>query len=158
MDPRPLEVSWAGLWRALLFVSLAALMYLSMNILLGLFLAVVISSGLEFLVNFLEKRGIPRTLGVILIFLVSALSVIVTVYTVLPLLIIDLNTALLSLDRVAEDSWWGVFLDVRSAQTINELINNFSRDILSGGTSPLEALSGSLASAHMVQHVLLTGW
>jgi predicted PurR-regulated permease PerM len=158
MDRKYLEISWFSLWRVLFFLALAGLMYLSLNILLGLFLALVISSGLEFIVNFMEKRGIPRTVGVILVFVVSALLVIITVYTVLPLLIIDINTALLSLDKLAQDSWWGPFVDFRSTQSLNEFINRISQELFSGGTSPLGAFSNLFGSLALTVSVVISAF
>src|SRR5437868_4853658 len=121
MERRHLEISWSSLWRILFFIALAALAFKSITILLGLFLAIVISSGLEAMVNLLERKGLPRTLGVITIFLLSAIFLIILIYAILPLLIIDLNTAFLTFNKLARNSWWGKFLDIRAGQTVNQL-------------------------------------
>jgi predicted PurR-regulated permease PerM len=150
MERRYHEISWSTLWRVLFFLALAALMFKSLVILEGLFLAIVISSGLEFLVNYMERKGLPRTIGVISIFLLSAIGIIVLVYAVIPLLIIDVNSALLQINKLAANSWWGKFINLRSTQSVNQIINQFSSNLFSGDASPLGAVSsifGSLALA-----------
>src|SRR3989344_362791 len=91
MDKLRLEVSWGTLWQIFLFVLLVGVLFIARDIVFGLFLALVISSGLEAAVTFLERRGVPRTLGVILLFLVAALLLAVTVYFLVPLLISEIN-------------------------------------------------------------------
>lgn len=158
MQKAVFEISWVSLWRVLFFIALAVLMYFSLDILLGLFLAIVISSGLEFIVNYLERKGVPRTLGVILIFLASALLVIITVYTILPLLIIDLNTALIAFNKLANKSWWGSFLDFRSTQSINQIISQISGEIFSGGASPFNAVSSIFGNVALAISVIISSF
>ncbi len=155
---KALAVSWVSLWRILFFVSLAAITYFSLRILLGLFLALVISSGLEFMVNFLERRGVPRTLGVVIIFVLSALLIIVTVYTVIPLIIIDLNSALLTLDKTASQSWWGTFLSFKTTQSVSEIINSLMSDFFAQGTSPLSAVSNVLGGVALTVSILVSSF
>ena len=92
MDKQRYEISWESLWRILIFVVLVAILYEGRQILLGLFLAIIISSGLEGLVNLLEKVGLPRSVSVILIFLVAVLLIIFIIYSLVPIMIVELNT------------------------------------------------------------------
>ena len=68
MEKMVWEISWTSLWKILLFVLLVVLLFMAKDIFLGLFLALVISSGLEIPIDLLEKRKIPRTVSAILIF------------------------------------------------------------------------------------------
>ncbi|HEY4525771.1 MAG TPA: AI-2E family transporter, partial [Candidatus Paceibacterota bacterium] len=136
----------------------AFLMYSAVKILMGLFLALVISSGLEFIVNFLERRGIPRTLGVVMIFLASILLVIILVYTVIPLLIVDINTALLNFGKLARQSWWGGMLNIKTSQSINILINQLSSSLFSGDASPLGAITGIFGSLALSFSVIIVSF
>ena len=86
MQRLTIDISWGSLWKVLFFLILVSLLAVSFQILIGLFLAVIISSGLEYFIDFLERQGVPRTLGVVLIFLVCALLLTVLAYTVIPLL------------------------------------------------------------------------
>lgn len=123
--------------------------------LLGLFLAIVISSGLEFLVDFLEKKGLPRTLGVILIFLSATVLAIFTIYTVVPLIIIDLNNAFSNLSKLSAE--WP-FLSVKATQSIGELVNRISQEVLGGSSSPIGALSDVLGGVLLGFSVLISSF
>jgi predicted PurR-regulated permease PerM len=158
MDGRLWDISWLSLWRILFFGALATLMYFSLDILMGLFLAIVISSGLEFIVNYLEKKGIPRTVGVILIFLASALLVIVTIYTVVPLLIIDLNTAFLSFNKLARNSWWGQFIEVPAAQSFNQLLSTISNQFFATGPASFGAFSNLFGGFALTVSVIISSF
>src|SRR3989344_7619004 len=103
------EISWGSLWRIFFFAVIASAFFAGYQIFLGLFLAIVISSGLEFLVDFLERRGVPRTLGVVLLFLAIALGFVIFAYTVIPFLIVDLNTLLLGVNK--STSWLAPLLN-----------------------------------------------
>ncbi len=140
-EQRVYDISWGSLWRVLFFIVLVAIMFLGRGILLGLFLAIVISSGLEFLVNFFERRGLPRTLGVIVIFLSFAVLVIMTVYAIVPLVIVDLNSIFLKLSKYGGDTFILPFVSFRTVQSLADFVNTLSTQFLSGGT-PIGAFSG----------------
>ena len=64
MEKQSLEISWGSLWRVAIFLAFAAVVYLGHQGSPGLFLAVVISSGFEGIVDGIERRlRLPRTLG-----------------------------------------------------------------------------------------------
>ncbi len=158
MDRKTLDISWAGLWRILFFVALIAVMYSGLRILLGLFLALVISSGLEFMVNFLEKRGLPRPLGVILIFLVFALLLVFVIYTLIPLTIIDLNSTITSFSKLATKSWWGPFLNLRAAEGANVLLSRLSSQLFADDASPLSAISNIIGGFALTASILVSSF
>lgn len=152
MERTALDISWVSLWRIFAFGLLIAIMFLGRDVLLGLFLAIVISSGLEFVVNFLAARGVPRTMGVILIFLFAALLLILVVYTVIPLIIVDLNTALISLGETSERAWWGAALNFHpeSAQSLVTAISGR----LFGASSPFQTLSDLVGGVALAASVV----
>lgn len=155
---KPTDISWRTLWRVLFFTALAALMFSSFRILLGLFLAVVISSGLEFVVNFLEKRGLPRTLGVVSIFLLTAILTVVIFSTVLPLLIVDIKTSLNTLSSLSGGSFWGPIVGLQTAETLNVWITRVYEQILGGGATPLSALSGAFGGLALAVSVVIASF
>jgi len=158
MNRQSPSVSWTTLWRISFFAALAFLVYSASNIAMGLFLAIVISAGLEFVVNFLERRGIPRTLGVVLVFLASILIFIVLVYAVVPLVILDLNSAILTFGKLTKNSWWGNFLDIKSGQSLNAIVSQISDRLFSGGNSPLGAISGLFGGVALAISVLVSSF
>ncbi|MEK7212667.1 MAG: AI-2E family transporter [Patescibacteria group bacterium] len=158
MEKKPLTVSWISLWRILFFIAMAAVMFFGLRVLLGLFLAIVISSGLEFMVNFLERRGAPRALGVIIIFLASAILVILTISVILPVLVVDMNTALATLNKLAKDAWWGPLIGFKATQSVNALINRFSSELFGSESSPLGAVANLLGGLALTGSVIVTAF
>src|SRR3989344_4155324 len=158
MDKKVLEISWTSLWRIFIFLLFVMVLYLGRQIFLGLFLAVVISSGVEVLVDSLEKRGLPRTLGVILIFLLSTFVIIITLYAVLPIILVDLNNIFSSLPGKNADTWWGPLFDFRTNQSLNLIVNKISSQFLSGGFSPLGALSNVVGGLVLAVSVLISSF
>src|SRR5579862_7734038 len=99
-ENRNIEISWAALWRIVLFVVIIAILYQGRQILLGLFLAIIISSGIESVVDTLEQRiRLPRSVSVILIFLAVLFILIILIYTVLPIAILELNTVFAGVNK-----------------------------------------------------------
>ncbi len=158
MEKRIFEISWISLWRVLVLVALASVIWQGLPILLGLFLAIAISSGLEFLVDFLERLGMPRTLGVITIFLVAALFVIVVVYAVIPLIIVDLSSIFSGLTKAASKAWWGPLINFKTTQSLTAIINRISSQFLAGDTSPFSAFSDVVGGIALALSVLISSF
>ena len=154
MEKRLYEVSWASLWRILVFIVLVAIFYEGRQIVLGLFLAIIISSGLEGLVNFLERVGLPRSVSVILIFLVSVFLVMFVLYSLMPVVIVELNTIFSATGKVATGSL-GTFLSLSTSQSVNGLVGRLSSTFFAGGASPLDLLSNAIGSVGLAVAVIL---
>src|SRR5580704_4467783 len=86
------EITWTTLWRILAFVVLVAILYEGREIILGLFLAIIISSGLEGIVDKMAHIGLPRSISVILLFLFAVVGVVFIIYSVVPVLVVEVNT------------------------------------------------------------------
>lgn len=143
MRSTDISVSWKTLWRVLFFLALSALMFAGLKVLLSLFLAIVISSGLEFIVNFLEKRGLPRTLGVVLTFLFAAILFIAIFSVIIPVLIVDINTILnTTLRELGRNPFWGQIIELKAAETANVWFTRISEALWNGGAAPWSVVSG----------------
>lgn len=81
------DVRWATLWRLFSFGILILIFYLTRDVLGALFAGVVVSLGLEPVINFLHDRRIPRLLGTITVFLGFLLIFGFTFYFVMPVFI-----------------------------------------------------------------------
>ncbi|MFH1246698.1 MAG: AI-2E family transporter, partial [Candidatus Liptonbacteria bacterium] len=158
MDKHTIDISWTSLWRVFFFILLVAIMFLGRNILLGLFLAIVISSGLEFMVNFLERRRIPRTVGVITIFLLAVVGVIFLVYTVIPVFIVDINTAFTNLGRSDNSTWIGSFLNTQTTETFNSVLAKASAQLFGGNSSPFQTVAGIFGSFALALSVIVSSF
>ena len=157
-EQRSWDVSWISLWRLLFFASFVALLFLGRSVLAGLFLALVISSGLEFLVTFLERRGFPRTLSVIIIFLLGAIVLVAVAYTVVPFIIADLNAILSKVNKSAARSWLGPLLNFQGGQSLGLFLNRVSGQLFSGNISPLATLSDILGGFGLAIAVLVSSF
>jgi predicted PurR-regulated permease PerM len=155
MERRIFDISWETLWRILLFVVIIAVLYQGRQILLGLFLAIIISSGLEGIVNTLARIGLPRSISVILIFLAVVVAVIFLLYAVVPVLIVELNTILAGSGKTVSGGL-GFLLNLKSGSASTTL-SQLSSQFLNGG-SPLSFFSNALGSFGLAIAVIISSF
>lgn len=153
-----IELSWASLWRVFGFLIFVVIALIGKDILLSLFLALVISSGLESTVNFLERRGIPRTLGVVLLFLLGIILGLVVVYAVIPLIIIDLNNVISNLSTVELPEGLDKIVNFSAIESASQLINQISSLLFSGAVSPFAAISQVIGGVGLVVSIFITSF
>ena len=153
-----IEVSWSSLLRILFFILIIAVMYTGLNVMLALFLAIVISSGLEVAVNFFESKGLPRTFGVVLIFLIAILAISIVLYTVIPLAIVDLNSVFTLPARGGGAAWWNAFITHETTKVLSGLVSNVSHYLFSGDVSPFAMFSKALGGVALTLAVLVTSF
>ncbi len=140
------------------FAAFVAVLFQGKQILLGLFLAIIISSGLEVVVNFLERCGLPRTLGVILLFLLSLVLVIILVYAVLPLVVVELNTIFSGISNTTENSLLKSLVNINTSQSVGALLSKLSAQLFSGNVSPLDFFSKTLGGFGLAISVLVSSF
>lgn len=157
MEKRVLDISWAGLWKVLFFMAVVAVLVKGLSVFLGLFLAVVISSGIEFMVDFMERRGIPRTLGVILIFLVFALLVFLVLYAVIPLLLVDVMNTFSDLPQKS-NVWWASLVSFQTSQSFAGFVNKISAQFLSQNASPFASLSNLFGGVALAISIVISAF
>src|SRR5579864_7702671 len=154
MEKRLYEVSWGSLWRILIFVVLVAIFYEGRQIILGLFLAIIISSGLEGLINLLERVGLPRSVSVILIFLVAVLLVMFVIYSLAPIVIVELNSIFSASGRAAPGGL-GTFLSFSASPSVSGLVSKFTSSFFAASSSPLDFFSNAIGSVGLAVAVIL---
>jgi predicted PurR-regulated permease PerM len=150
------EISWTTLWRIFIFVVFVAVLFLGRQIVLGLFLAIVISSGLEDVVSWLERIGLPRSISVILIFLAAILAIILVVYMVLPLAIVELNTILGVAGKTG--GGLGFLASFSGVKTVNGFVNQLSSQIFSSNATPLNFFSSALGGFGLAFAVIISSF
>ena len=157
MEKRVIEVSWGTLWRIFTFLIFAVILLFSRDILLGLFMALVVSSGLDALVDFLERKGVPRSLGVVLIFLLAAFVIAIVIYFIIPFLIADIKNLFANDGEVFQH-----FLDKLgnsgAAASFSAAITKFSSDIFSGGYSSVAFFSKLLGDVGLAAAILMSSF
>ncbi len=152
------EISWVSLWRLLAFIALIAVLYEGREIVLGLFLAIIISSGLEGVVDFLEDRiSLPRSVSVILIFLAALIVFILVVYTVVPFLLVEIGT-IFSGVNAASLGGWGILLNLHESSSVSSIVGKVSSQFIAGNTSPLDLVSHALGSFGLAAAVLVSSF
>lgn len=155
MERKMIDISWETMWRILLFVVIVAVLYQGRQILLGLFLAIIISSGLEGIVNAMAKIGLPRSISVILIFLLAVVAVVFILYAVIPVLIVELNTIFAGAGSNAPGGL-GFLLSLKS-QSLSSSVSKLSSELLSGG-SPFSLFSNALGSFGLAVAVIISSF
>jgi len=151
-----LEISWATLWRIFIFVVFVAVLFLGRQIILGLFLAIVISSGLEGVVSHLERIGLPRSVSVILIFFAAVLVVTLLIYMAFPLAIVELNTILGTIGKTS--GGLNFLTSFNGVRTVNGFINRLSSQIFSGNATPLDFFSNALGGFGLALAVIISSF
>lgn len=149
-----MEISWNSLWRILGFAIFSYILFSGAKIFLALFASIVISVGLDFIVDFLERKKIPRTLAVILVFLGIILAVVALIYLIIPYIIADLNTVLINLNKSKIGSLLGPLFNLKATQTFGTLINNISASLWGEG-SPVDTISAILGSVGLAFAVII---
>jgi predicted PurR-regulated permease PerM len=152
------EISWTTLWRLLFFVALVAVLYQGRQIVLGLFLAIIISSGLEEVVDVLERRiSLPRSVSVILIFLAALILFIVIIYTVVPFLLVELATIFSGVDK-ASFGGWGILFNLQASPSVGSFVKGVSSQFIASNASPLDMFSRVLGSFGLAAAVFVSSF
>lgn len=84
MNNLNIELSWGSIWRVLVIGVAAIVFYFTLDIWIVVFSAIVISYGLNPLVNLLEKIRIPRVVGTIFSFILILLIFGSSLYVIIP--------------------------------------------------------------------------
>jgi predicted PurR-regulated permease PerM len=150
-----LSLSWSSIWRIVAVGLMTALALYSWEIILGLFLAIVISAGLDFIIDWLERRGLPRTLSVVLIFIGGGLLALLIAYTVIPLLIDSLVTVVSAFDKELATTW---LVPLQSSASASLIFSRFSRKFLSGGTEQLQTAAATFEPLAILATILVSAF
>ncbi len=159
MDRRSIEISWASLWRVFFFAFFILILYLSREVFLGLFLALIISSGLDPIVDSLERLKIPRTVSVISIFFLFCFSLVVILYALVPRLIIDINSALINLhSKPTSQGWFAPFVDLATTRSLSDTVGKISRQVLAGEASPIGFFTQAIGSIALILTIVISSF
>lgn len=122
----------------ILFVSV---LFVSREIFIALFLAIVISSALEPIVSRLEKKKIPRILSTLGIYIIAIFVIAMLIYTVVPLAISELRNVLEIFGGKLSGTIFE-FIDASSTiETLKESLGKIGGLLFSGSTSLVDISS-----------------
>lgn len=74
--------------------ALVAALFVTREILVAVFLAIIISSALDPWVSWLERKNIPRILGTLAIYIFTILLIAIIIYLLVPVALVELNSIL----------------------------------------------------------------
>jgi len=100
MENHTFDISWSALWKVFIMVCFVVALFYVRSIVVMLFAAVVVSSAIYEPVQYLEKRGIPRTISVLAIFILGAAIIALVLYAIIPVALIQLQYLLSNLDTL----------------------------------------------------------
>ncbi len=150
----PFEISWASLWRIVSMAVLAWVVYAGLEVILGLFLAIVIAAALDSPVTWMQKKGLPRILGTLIIFICAITVVAALVYAVLPIAISEFTNLFLNFKDYT--SPFLEFLDASKAfGTIGERLTSLTDQLISGSASVLTIASSLFGGIFLAIAVLI---
>jgi len=134
MEKKSIEISWNSLWRILIVVAIGAVFFVARQVFFILFLAIVLASAIEPIVNFLEKRRIPRVFSVLMIFIIGLAILALLLYTVIPIALIEFKE--FSKKASGQDLGFLSFLGLPQISDFNQQTTKII-DTLLGGTEPI---------------------
>ena len=149
-----LEISWNSLWRVLAMVVLVALAYLTLDVILGLLLAIVISAAIDAPVTWLEKKRIPRILGTLAIFLVAFVILAAIVYAIVPLALSEVANFLINLKDISNPII-DYFKTSDFYNNLDQNLNQLTDTLISGNVSLLQLAGHFLGGIFLAISVLI---
>ena len=144
------------MWRIFLILFLVVVLFLARESLIILFLAIIVSSALDGLVSYLQRKKIPRVLGTLLIFLVALTILALLLYTFIPIAIFELQNLLENFKKI-EIPIFGS-LDVSQFTGVDKYLGNLGNlaDVLfSGGASFLNIVSAVFGNFALIIATLI---
>jgi predicted PurR-regulated permease PerM len=158
MEKRVVQISWAALWRVFIFILFAMVIFLSRDLILALFLALVVSSGIEAPITYLERKGIPRTLAVVGIFLFGALFLALLVYFIIPFILVDVSNILSGDNQQLIGRLLAPLQGTAAGNSFSDALNNLAGEYFLKNSSPLDFVSQALGGALLGVTVLISSF
>ena len=153
-----LDISWRGLWKVFFFGLAVLCAALAHEVILALLLAIVISSSLDPATSWLERRGLPRTVGTIHVFLAFGFLLGIILYAIIPMAIVDLNTSLTALGKTGAGKWlFGIF-DLPRSTSLSVFLSSLSEQLFSDQASPLTAIADLLGGVGLAMAVVVSSF
>lgn len=138
MEIREFSVSWGTLWRILAMATLVAVIFVSRDVLVAVLLSIVISSALDPMVDWFERKRIPRLLGTLTIYLLVLLLIAIVFYILVPVGLVEVNSFLANNEGLYEA---GNNIASNSGFSIDGTISDLRRQFAGGELNLVELFS-----------------
>lgn len=139
-----ISISTSTVVKIIAIVLSVYLMYLIRDILMILFISLILASALDPWVDWLQKRKIPRSVSVLLIFFASALVMVLSVYLITPPIAKEVSDLSSNLPHYQEKIS-GVFSSFKEFSTKNSFLKSLTDGLGSFGSN-LQGAAGGLFS------------
>lgn len=151
---KPLEISWTSLWRVIAVVALVIFVYLTSDVIIGLILAIVISTAVDPPVSWLEKKGLPRIIGTLGVFLLVITILSAIVYAVVPLALSEVTSFLVNIKDISNPVV-DYFKTAEFFENLNKSLSRLTDTLISGNISLLQLAGHFLGSVFLSISVLV---
>ena len=141
-----INITTETLLRALAIVLGAAMLYLIRDVIAVLLFSVIIAAAITPVVNYLAKKGVPRTLGVFLIYFLAFLALGTVLYFIVSPLATELDNLSLTVPLYF-DKINGFFKTIRDTAPQYEQLLNKIQDGLTEISNNLAHVSGNIFGA-----------
>jgi len=147
-----LDISYSAIFKVLAVAFLIVFLYLVRDVVLVLFVAFIISSAIMPAVNGMQNRGVPRFLGVLLMYLVLISLIILAIILAVPPITEQLGQLASSLPTfyhkvdIAIQNWG---LNVNGSN-LGDIIESSWASIMSGGRTVFNTLGGVVGALFAV--------
>lgn len=150
-----MNIAWGSLWRLFFMLVLTVVLFISLDVLIALFLAIVISAALDPAVSWLEKKKIPRILGTLAIYLLAIFLLALVVYAIVPIALSELSNLLASLsEKISRPDL--EFINISEwVEVINEGLSKVTNILISGGRSFLDITSRVLGGIALTASIFV---
>lgn len=148
------DISWNTLWRILIFIGIIALFYVASQAIGVLFVAIVLSLGIDPMVSWMEKKGINRMLGTLIVFVLGALVFSTSLYLIIPPIALEAQSFISQFNKVLS-TLFGVGISESVIQSLSASLNNALDVITSAGGSITGTISAIIGNVVLVLSTII---
>lgn len=154
MKKMQVDISWNTLWRILIFIGIITLFYVASQAIGVLFVAIVLSLGIDPMVSWMEKKGINRMLGTLIVFVLGALVFSTTLYLIIPPIALEAQSFISQFNKVLS-TLFGVGISESVIQSLSASLNNALDVITSAGGSITGTISAFIGNVVLVLSTII---
>lgn len=122
------QITTSTILKVIALLFLGYLLYRIKDLLFILLVAIVIASFVDAIARALKKYKIPRTVSVIMVFIIMLLALAAIIYAIIPTLFNELTNALKALSQIIPEDKLPAIIDPNIISNIDAFINNIGTD------------------------------
>ncbi len=123
------NITTGAIIRIILFILLGILLYKIRNLLFLLLVSIVIATFVDAIARRLKRYRFPRTLSVVLVFLIMLIGFAAMVYAIVPTLFTEISHALTALSKYVPQDKLKAIIDPNAIKSIDNFINTIGQQV-----------------------------